>query len=126
MKKRLIFLFMTLLIMVIPLISCGGGGGGGSSSGETINNPAEGNIVKGYVKIAAIPPATPTPIAGANVSINGKTTTANSSGYYKITNIAKGTWTLTVSATGYATDTSSWVFVGPTTVHEVNKYLQKL
>ncbi|HJV36669.1 S8 family serine peptidase [Geomonas sp.] len=46
-------------------------------------------------------------VSGANVSIAGKTGTTEMSGYFTITGIPAGTYTLTISATGYATYTNS-------------------
>jgi len=131
MKKQSIFLLIVIL-MIVPLIACSGGGGSGSSSGGGVvsPSPSDGNVIKGYIKVAAAPPAVPTSIAGASVSINGKSTSTDSNGYYKITNIADGTWTLTVSAPGYNSDSSSWTFTSTEdpvffTVHEVDRYLQE-
>lgn len=139
MKKQSFFLLL-IVSLIIPLVGCSGGGGGGASSssgggGVVDSSTSEGNVIKGYIKVAAVPPATPTPIAGASVNINSKSTSTDSNGYYKITDIADGTWTLNVSATGYKSDSSSWTFITgkdpvtgkkSVTIHKVDRYLQKL
>jgi len=49
------------------------------------------------------------PISGATVSLSpgGRTTTTNSSGVYSLTNLAAGTYTLTVSAPLYQTSSQT-------------------
>lgn len=51
--------------------------------------------------------ATGAVLAGATVSIAGKTTTTYSNGSFKVSGIPAGTYTLTISKTGYATRTIS-------------------
>lgn len=59
-------------------------------------------------------------LAGATVSIAGKTATTASNGTYSVTGIAAGTYTMTVSATGYANWSGSVVITaGGTTTQNV-------
>ena len=52
------------------------------------------------------------PIAGATVSYSGGSTTTNGSGAYTLANVAEGSYSVTASATGYASQ-SRTVTVGP-------------
>lgn len=56
--------------------------------------------------------ATAAPIAGATVSYSGGSTTSNSSGGYTLANVAEGSYSVSASASGYASQ-SRTVVVGP-------------
>lgn len=60
--------------------------------------------------------STGAPVAGATVSVAGKSATTGSDGKYSITGVTGGTYTLTVTATGYQSWSSSVTVVNGSTV----------
>ncbi|HZU25311.1 MAG TPA: S8 family serine peptidase, partial [Bryobacteraceae bacterium] len=60
------------------------------------------------------------PVAGAQVVLNGQSTTTDTNGYYRFAAVAPGTWPVSVSASGFASKTlSATVAAGADTVMPV-------
>ncbi|MFC1474681.1 carboxypeptidase regulatory-like domain-containing protein [bacterium] len=102
-----------ILCMIVVVSGCGGGGaGGGWSSGDVTPGDDNTGNVAGYVYqavVAANRQAAARTILvsleNATVTIAGKTATSNSNGYYSITGVPVGTYSLVIRATGYETET---------------------
>jgi len=79
-----------LFVAGLMLVGCGGGSGGGDASAQI-------GDVSGLVREAS----TQTPIAGASVTIGGKSATSGADGTFAITGIAVGSQSASVTKTGY-------------------------
>lgn len=101
MKKFSIPIFALILAVVA---GCGGGGGGSDLDGEV-----SGNIVD----------FDGNPIRGANVNIDNRNTTTNSSGAFIVTGVRPGTWALkaelAIDGLSYSGQTVVQVFEGERT-----------
>ena len=98
----------------------GNNSGGGNTGGNNNGGAANGGDLMGFVKASDI--YTGAPIGGATITLNtGESTTSDGSGFYLFEDLAEGTYTLQVSASGYATATTSdWVAANATNWESVS------
>jgi chitodextrinase len=84
-----------------------------SAVAKTVNVSLSGTSTTGSIAGFATNAQSKLPLGNVKVSatLNGKTTSqsSNGSGFYLLSHLAPGTYTVTVSATGYATQTSTVV-----------------
>lgn len=81
--------------------SSDGSWGGGSWGGGSWDGGSGGTTTSGAVSGTITNSATGAAISGATVSVAGKTATSGYSGTYSISDVSAGTYTMTVTASGY-------------------------
>ncbi|HOO57334.1 MAG TPA: carboxypeptidase regulatory-like domain-containing protein [bacterium] len=109
MKHKYIYFILIFNLFALP--SCGGGGGGGTTAYVPAYGSIDGYV---YVPIGSTPAsrivldAQPgyEPLEGARVTASvgtsSKSTSTNSGGYFKLSSLYVGSWTVLVSKSGYS------------------------
>lgn len=104
--RALVVTGIILLICALVLAGCGGGGQSqavGSLDGYVYVTTSNARSIGVRGLQEDILDQTSKPLAGATVSIGGKTGTTDSDGYFTITSIPVGTYTVFISASSYQT-----------------------
>lgn len=84
--------------LMVGILACGGGGGG------TQTGTVEGIVSNG---IGATSIAEQAALSGVNVAIGSQSTTTDSTGFYRLSNVNAGRQTITATKSGYNTHTGS-------------------